>query len=74
MCSTEAGRRGLVPATYIRITKSKPREDPFAVTDDPFGADDPFAGVFAPLSSFSTADFPCNIRKHYLQTCFRLPA
>ena len=45
MCSTEAGRRGLVPATYIRILKTKPREDPFAVTDDPFGADDPFAGV-----------------------------
>jgi hypothetical protein len=47
MCSTEAGRRGLVPATYIRITKTKPREDPFAVTDDPFGADDPFAGPSA---------------------------
>ena len=51
MCSTEAGRRGLVPATYIRIIKTKPRDDPFAVTDDPFGADDPFAGVLPPASS-----------------------
>ena len=44
MCSTEAGRRGLVPASYIRITATKPRSDPFAVSDDPFGSDDPFAG------------------------------
>ena len=45
MCSTEAGRKGLVPAAYIRVTKSKPRDDPFASTDDAFGADDPFAGA-----------------------------
>ena len=45
MCSTEAGRKGLVPATYIRVIKTKPRDDPFAATDDAFGADDPFAGM-----------------------------
>ena len=51
MCSTEAGRRGLVPASYIRITATKPRLDPFAVSDDPFGSDDPFAGKVPAMTS-----------------------
>ena len=50
MCSTEAGRKGLVPAAYIRVIKTKPRDDPFASTDDAFGADDPFAGACRALT------------------------
>jgi len=72
MCSTEAGRKGLVPAAYIRVIKTKPRDDPFASTDDAFGADDPFAGACRACTRYLACCYSCPDWTHAVEPLKRL--
>jgi hypothetical protein len=50
MATTETGRSGLIPNTYLRIlsTQTPFQDDPFGAAQqaDPFAGGDPFAGRF----------------------------
>ena len=59
MVSTEAGRRGLVPARFVRILHSR---SPFS--SDPFGSGggaDPFSGSDPFASGVFTLKGPCRL-------------
>lgn len=58
MATTETGRSGLIPNTYLRIlsTQTPFQDDPFGATQqtDPFAGGDPFAGWFAGRLAWKT--------------------